>query len=418
MLKKFMQVILAVFLLLFLVKPVLAQNNQVNLYFFWSKTCPHCADEADFLQKIQPAYPHLKIHDFEVGSTQENISLLRNLGETLKVDVNGVPMTFIGDEYFVGYMDDDTTGKEIISLVNKFEKEGDPNVVGRLIYPDEVGLTVTPDPTSELENDELTPTPVETKQTINLPDEINVPLIGLVSIKSLSLPVLTFVIALLDGFNPCAMWVLLFLISMLLGMKDRKKMWILGTVFILASGFVYFLFLSAWLNLFLFLGFVVWVRILVGIIALVMGVYQLRDYWINKDGACKVGGDEKRRKVFDKIKEITHREQLLVAIFGMILLAFAVNLVELVCSAGLPAIYTQILSITELPRWQHYAYLVFYIFVFMVDDLIVFVIAMTTLHAVGIDSKFSRLSRLIGGTLIFLIGLLMLFAPELLMFGG
>lgn len=418
MFKKALQAVLAIFLLIFLAKPVLAQDDQVNLYLFYSKTCPHCEDEIEFLNKIQPEYPNLRIHEFEVGSDRENILLLRNLGEVLKIDVNGVPMTFIGDEYFVGYMDDGTTGREIVSLIDKFGEEGDSNVVGKILYPNEVGLTTTPAPTLGPEDIGPTPALVETKQVINIPDKINVPIIGSVNIKNLSLPVLTFVIALLDGFNPCAMWVLLFLISMLLGMKDRKKMWILGSTFILASGFVYFLFLSAWLNLFLFLGFVTWVRIIVGIVALTMGAYQLRDYWVNKDGSCKVEGDEKRKKVFEKIKEIAQKKKLLVAIFGMILLAFAVNLVELVCSAGLPAIYTQILSITDLPRWQYYAYLVFYILVFMVDDLIVFVIAMTTLRAVGVDSKFARYSRLIGGTLIFIIGLLMLFKPELLMFGG
>ena len=242
------------------------------------------------------------------------------------------------------------------------------------------------------------------------------PIIGEVNLRSLSLPALTFVIALVDGFNPCAMWVLLFLISILLGMADRTKMWILGSVFIFASGFVYFLFLSAWLNMFLFLGFVTWVRIAVAIVALGMGVYQLRDYWINRDGGCKVVANEKRKKIFERIKEITNKKQLFVAMFGMILLAFAVNLVELVCSAGLPAIYTQVLSLTPMPRWQYYLYLVFYIIVFMIDDLFVFVVAMTTLHAVGIESKYARYSRLIGGLIIFAIGILMLFKPEILMF--
>ena len=102
---------------------------------------------------------------------------------------------------------------------------------------------------------------------------------------------------------------------------------------------------------------------------------------------------------------------------GIILLAFAVNLVELVCSAGLPAIYTQVLSLTPMPKWQYYLYLLFYILIFMLDDLIVFVIAMVGLKAVGIESKYARMSRLVGGIVILLIGLLMLIKPELLAFG-
>ncbi len=170
------------------------------------------------------------------------------------------------------------------------------------------------------------------------------------------------------------MWVLIFLISMLLGMKDRKRMWILGTAFIISSAFVYFLFMAAWLNLFLFLGFLIWIRIIVGLFATGVGIYNIREFFINKNAECKVTGNEKRRKTLEKIKGITQRKELLIALFGIILLAFAVNLIEAICSAGLPAIYTQILSLSNLPLWQYYLYILLYLFIFMIDDLIVFFI--------------------------------------------
>ena len=128
-------------------------------------------------------------------------------------------------------------------------------------------------------------------------------------------------------------------------------------------------------------------------------------------------GYEKRQKVFEKIKSITRKKQFLFALGGIILLAFAVNLVELICSAGLPAIYTQILSLAQLPKWQYYLYLIFYILIFMLDDLVIFFTAMVTLQAVGIQSKYSRISHLVGGILMLIIGILLLFKPEFLMFG-
>lgn len=248
-------------------------------------------------------------------------------------------------------------------------------------------------------------------------ESLTVPIIGTIQTANLSLPVLSVVIGLIDGFNPCAMWTLLFLISLLLGMKDKKRMWILGITFIVTSAFVYFLFLTAWLNFFLILGFVFWVRIVIALVAIGVGIYNLRDYHINRDGACKVTGNENRRKTFHKLKRITHEKKFILALGGIILLAFAVNLVELVCSAGLPAIYTQILSISNLSPGQHYFYILIYIFFFMLDDLVVFAIAMITLHAVGVQSKYARLSRLIGGILMLIIGGLLLFKPEILMFG-
>ena len=239
---------------------------------------------------------------------------------------------------------------------------------------------------------------------------------GQVKIRALSLPALTIAIGLMDGFNPCAMWVLMFLISLLLGMKNRRRMWLLGGTFILVSGLVYFLFMAAWLNLLIFLGFLTIVRLVIGGVALVTGGYNLREYWIHRPG-CKVVKSESRRRIFEQLKAITQKPSLFMALGGIILLAFAVNLVELLCSVGLPAVYTQVLTLSALPILQYYLYLVAYVFFFMLDDLLVFLIAMLTLRAVGLSDKYSRFSSLIGGLIILIIGLLIIFKPGWLMFG-
>jgi len=418
----FKKIIIAVFTAFILFTPgmVFAQENKVNLYFFWSKSCPHCAKEKAFIETITSKYPNLVVHDYEV-SLPENTSLLLKISEKFDMEISGVPITIIGNSHFVGYLSDETTGKIITRLVEEAGVKGDPNMVGKIINPDTVESSDT-----ELEikkentasESSLPMTEIEKSEEVNkIPGQIKVPLLGSVDTKNVSLPILTVVVAAMDGFNPCAMWTLLFLISLLLGMKDRRRMFILGSAFIVSSALVYFLFLSAWLNLFLFLGFVVWVRIAIGILAVGAGGYYLRDYIVNKSGGCKVLGDEKRQKVFEKIRGITQRKEFLLALGGIIILAFAVNLVELVCSAGLPAIYTQILSLSQLNRWQYYGYLLLYILVFMLDDLFIFFTAMITLQASGIQSKYSRFSHLVGGILMFIIGLLLLFKPELLMFG-
>jgi len=351
---------------------VLAQDQDADILFFWGQGCPHCEEEKIFLQSLQQKYPDIKINNYEIH-LPENNQLLRQMGKKLNADVSGIPFTIIGDQYVAGFLSDETTGAQIEQA--------------------------------------LTSAPIQTLRTLQLP------LIGTINVKNFSLPLLTFVVALLDGFNPCAMWTLFFLINLLLGLKDRRRMWILGATFIVASSFVYFLFLSAWLNLFLFLGFLPWVKIIVGLVALISGSYYLKEYLVNKNATCKVTGSQKRQKVFTRLRVITQKKQLALALIGIILLAFVVNLVELVCSAGLPAVYTQILTLTPLPSWQYYLYLIFYILIFMLDDLFIFFVAMTTLKAVGLDSKYARYSHLIGGILMVTIGLLMLFKPELLMFG-
>ena len=396
MLKKFAIIFFSFWLAFWLITPVQAVKNKVTIHFFWSSGCPHCGKERIFLQNLVQKYPEVELKDYGAMVSQENVALFTKVSQ--KFGTGGyVPLTVIGEEFFLGYLDDENTGARIEKAVKCALENGCQDAVGSLMAPPKEDF------------------PKEREKVV--PETLKLPLLGRIQIKNLSLPVLTFVIALLDGFNPCAMWTLLFLISLLLGMKNRKRMWILGTVFIGASAFVYFLFLSAWLNLFLFLGFVLWVRVLVGLIALVAGGYNLRDYWINREGGCKAMGDEKRQRIFEKFRAVTQKKEFLLALGGMILLAFLVNLIELVCSVGLPAIYTQILSLTSLPKWQYYLYLIFYILVFMADDLFVFFVAMTTLHAVGIQSKYARYSRLIGGSLMLLIGILMLFKPEWLMFG-
>jgi thiol-disulfide isomerase/thioredoxin len=390
--------LIVLFLLLSLtVKPTSAQEDKVIIYLFWGKGCPHCTREQAFLEKLTLKYPQIEIKNFEVNTQPGNLKLLQKVGQKLKASISGVPFTVIGDNYFSGYLSDETTGQEIEKAIQCALENGCPDVVGDLVPPS------SSSPGS--------------KQTPIIPDTLDLPFLGEIKTQHLSLPLLTIVLGLLDGFNPCAMWVLLFLISLLLSMKDRKRMWLLGISFIIASGLVYFLFMAAWLNFFLFLGLVFWVRLAVGFVALSSGVYNLRGYWVNREGGCPVAGDEKRQKTFTQIRNIVGKQELFLAIGGIALLAFAVNLVELVCSAGLPAIYTQILSLNRLSVWQYYSYLLFYLLFFIIDDLFVFSVATITLQATGIQDKYARYSRLIGGGMMVLIGFFLIFKPEVLMFG-
>jgi hypothetical protein len=200
-------------------------------------------------------------------------------------------------------------------------------------------------------------------------------------------------------------------------MKDQKRMWMLGVTFIVTSAAVYFLFLSAWLNLFLVLGVVVWVRFIIGGVALFAGGYFLRDFYVNRNGGCAVMGDSKRQRFIEKMRMITQKPSLFLSVVGIMLLAVAVNMIELVCSAGLPAVYTKILSMSSLQPWQYYMYLFMYMLIFMADDLVIFITAMVTMKAVGIQSKYSRISHLVGGIVMIVIGILLICKPELLMFG-
>jgi len=393
--------LLAVFLVC-LALPVIsrAEDPQVKLYLFWQDGCPHCAAEKAFLadlKKIKPYDSALELHYYDVAGNNDNIDLLKQLSKKMNFSVSSVPVTIIGNQYFIGF--DSADG------------------IGSLIK-DEIDISLLSsaqpiDPLADL-------TKPATEQASQAPTKslsVKAPFLGQLDLRTMSLPALSAVIGLLDGFNPCAMWSLLFLISLLLGMNDRKKMWLLGSAFIVGSAAVYFVFMVAWLNLIIFLGFVLIIRIIIGLTAIGTGAWSLRKFWQDRNGGCEVTGKEERRQIFEKIKRIVYKERLWLSLLGILALSFAVNLVELLCSAGFPAIFTQILALNHLPTWQYYGYIILYLFFYMLDDMIIFIIAMTTLKSVGISTKYGRWSGLIGGILMVIIGLLLIFKYQWLMFG-
>jgi hypothetical protein len=228
---------------------------------------------------------------------------------------------------------------------------------------------------------------------------------GEVDLSQYSLPVITFLVAFIDGFNPCAMWVLLFLISLLLEVEDKFKKWTLGLVFLITSGISYFFFLAAWLEINELIGLIPWTRGLIALFAWGAGIWSIKSYLDEKDkeSGCKVAGNEDRQKMFAKLKKIVLEQSFILSIIGIILLALSVNLFELLCSAALPATYTNVLASQDVTGLAKYAYLLFYVLVFMIDDIIIFAVAMITMQVTGISTKYNRLSKLIGGIVMMLL---------------
>lgn len=397
-----------------------AAAAEVPVYFFYGDGCPHCAKEEYFLEQLEAEDPSIRLEAFEIYNNLENQQLLMDVGVSLNTSVSGVPFTVVGTKYFVGYRSDTTTGADIEDAIEDCKSGSCEDVVGGLLQngtsadgsvdgaAGDGGGGAAGQPAGEAPANGLQAGPVDT---------ISVPLFGDVDISTFSLPVVTILIAALDGFNPCAMWALLFLITLLLGMENRKRMWLLGLTFLIASAAIYFMFMAAWLQLLLFIGFVLWIRLLIGAVAVIGGVVHLRDWCYSKDGVCKVSTGRRQQKIFEKLKSLVTKQSLLLSMLGIILLGVTVNLVELICSAGLPVVYTQILTLADLSTIQYYGYLLFYILIFLLDDIIIFSIAMVTLQVASSSSKFSRYTKLIGGILMVIIGLLLVFKPEWLMFG-
>ncbi len=366
-----------------------AAAERVDVYLFWAIGCPHCEREIAFLERVESVEPRVRVHYLEVSRDAANRRAFQAVAERLALEEPAVPLTLVGGSSMVGYATDETSGAELTRRIGECMAIGCPDATALQAGGAQPMIPLT----------------------------ISVPLLGEVRTADLSLPVLTLVLGALDGFNPCAMWVLVFLIGLLVGMQDRLRMWALGAAFIAGSAAVYYLFMAAWLNFLLFIGAVVWVRAGVALVALGGGFYYLREYLRDPGAACKVTAPESRRRVFENLRRLALESRFWLALAGIVALAFAVNLVELICSAGIPAVYTQVLALSRLPAWQYHAYLALYIVVFMLDDLIVFVVAMKTLQIAGMTTRYSRFSHLAGGVVLVAIGALLLLRPEWLMFG-
>ena len=384
--------------MLFIPFVVSADEKTLRVYLFHQESCPHCKKEIQYLEELKNEYSNLDVVTYEVSQNVMNYNFMNRVIDKTGIVTNGqVPFTIIGTDYYIGF--EDHVKKSIKDSIDKFLNDKNSiDVIAKVKNGEDVS------------NIKYNVDPKSTKV---------IPILGEIDAKKVSLPLVAIVIGAVDGFNPCAMWVLLFLIGMLFHMKDKKKMWILGITFLLTSAVMYLLIMAAWLKVALSFMTVVWLRIFIAIVALVAGLVNLNSYIKEKkrkDDGCEIVDEKKRKKMFTKIKKITSEKKFILAIFGIIALAISVNLVELACSAGLPLIFTQILALNDLSTFEYVTYMLIYILFFLIDDIVVFVIAMLTLNIKGISSKYGKYSHLIGGIIMILIGILMIFKPEWLMF--
>ena len=369
--------------------------KDVKLYLFHSSTCPHCKEERVYLKKLQKKYDYLKVKEYEV---HDSMSVTEQVRDGFGIKESYVPITIIGSDYIIGFSS--VTKDDIENLIKEYKDSDYCDVVNAIIKGKDV---------KKCKNINKN---ISSKSTIK-----NIPIIGKVDVKKASLPIISIVIGLVDGFNPCAMWVLLFLITMLINMKNRRRMWILGFTFILSSALVYLMFMLAYLHVASAL-IQTWFKYIIAIVALVGGIINLKAYYKDrkKDVGCSVTDAKKRRKIVDKIKKILSEKSFIFALVGIIFLAFSVNLIELACSAGLPVMFTNIIAMNNVSGIETALYFFLYLLFFMIDDIIVFTIAMITFKVTGISNKYSKYSHLMGGIIMVIIGLLMAFKTEWLMF--
>ena len=332
--------------------------------------CPHCADAKIFLDRLQQRYPEVSINYHEVGSDPAARERLFALSSLHSMERPGVPSFLICGAFYAGFSS--AAGSE-----EWIERQ----------------LTSSGDSIGQF--------------------EISTPL-GSYSIEQLGLPLFTLVVGLIDGFNPCAMWVLLFLLSILVNIQKRSRILLVAGTFVLVSGLVYFAFMAAWLNLFLLIGFARWLQVAIALLALSIGLIHIKDFFAFGKGISLSISDSVKPTLYARVRNVLHARNLTAALIGVTLVAVMVNLIELLCTAGLPALYTQLLTLKAMPLSQYYAYLALYNLAYIFDDALMVGIAVFTLSKFKLQQRQGRWLKLVSGLVITLLGLLLLASPETL----
>lgn len=236
--------------------------------------------------------------------------------------------------------------------------------------------------------------------------------LGRVRVEDLGLPLFTVVLGLIDGFNPCAMWVLLFLLSILVNLRDRRRIVLVAGTFVAVSGLAYFAFMAAWLNVFLLVGLSRAVQVALGVIALAIGTVHVKDAVAFGRGPSLGIPAAAKPGIYSRVRKIVNAEALGPALAGAFVLAVLVNVVELLCTAGLPALYTQILGLQALGPLARYGYLALYNAAYVADDTLMVALVTVTLSRRKLDETGGRWLKLVSGLVVLVLGILLLVAPE------
>lgn len=383
-------------------------NNLVNVYVFEREDCNFCKLEKDFLNKLLTERKDFNIIYLDINDIK-NKQNFNKLTEQQKI-TKATPITLVGNSIIQGFSSADITGKRIISIIDKYSGKESITLDKYL----KAGGDFFSQENSTCEGEDNTSCSVP----IGPETEVKIPFFGIINYKDFSLFSISVILGFIDGFNPCAMWVLLAFLLVLWQIGNKKKMLQVAGLFILAEGVMYWLILNFWFSAWDFVGLDQIVTPVVGIVSIGGGIYFLSRYFKNrKQLVCDITSVEYKTKTEEKIKDVIKRPMTIVTALAVVGLAFSINMIEFACSIGIPQAFTKIVQINNLSLISQQFYIFIYTLFYMVDDFVVFGLALygfDKFYTVG--QKYSNLSSLIGGVLMLILGGLMIFAPSLLVF--
>lgn len=388
--KKILYII--IFCIMLIPNVIYAKEKELNMYLFYGNGCPHCIKLEKYLDNYLKDKPNIKLYEYEVWYNEENRNLLKEIYKINKSD-SGVPYLVVGQNVIIGFAENHTE-EQIINTINYYLN---------IDYEDKVGIYLG----VVEEKDKL---PEKKLEDIDLPTSLTK------IIKNSPLIITSIIKGLVDGFNPCTIWIIILLVSMILGVKDKKRKWILGLSFLLSTATIYFAFLTSMLDLSVFLNNTAYIRLAISTSIVMFGFYLIvkviKSKYVNESEFDK----KSEKKIINTITTILKEKSFILVIVGVILLSFAVNIIQLLsCSLELQAMFSQILIINDISMKYRILYSLVYVISFILDDFIVIFILIKTLEIKTISNKFDKYLLPISGIIMMIIGFLMIYKPGWLM---
>lgn len=376
--------------------PVINASAQpADIEVFVRDGCPHCDHAKKFLTLLQLEQPHLRIVIRDVLKEPAALERLKRIRESQGMVSVSVPAFSVNGQLIVGFSDEASTGQ----LIRESLTRANP------------------------QNNKAAFASCEAEQTLSCAAEEHIPAIRPetfevdffghdLSLDRVGLPLFTLALGLLDGFNPCSMWVLILMISLLAPLHNRSRMLAIAGTFVVVEGIAYFLFIAAWLNLFLFIGYSRASEIIIAVLALLAGAINLKDFWRFGWGVSLSIPSAAKPGIYSRMRRILHADNIGAALLGTVVLAILVQIVEFMCTSGFPALFTRILTLRQLDSMSYYGYLLLYDLAYMLDDAIVLAIGVITLSQRRLQENEGRWLKLVSGLVMVGLGVYLLLATH------
>ena len=378
----------------FLVTATAEEAPPATLYFFVQDGCPACARMKPVIDEIALEYPRLEVRTLEVGEFLEYRTMLLDAARAFNLERLSVPATFLGSRAWIGY--GETSIRQIREEVGRCVEEGCPDTF------DLVAAALAEDPSGP------DPTPTQAGGA-------DTPRLFGVSADELPIVVSTTMIAFLDGFNPCSLWVLTFLLAMVMHTGSRRRVLLVGSVFLLVTASIYGLFIVGVVQAMALLAHLPWIRIVVVVLALAMGAINIKDYFAFKRGVSLTISDDRKSAIARRFSSLSRSSQspgmLVLTTAG---LAAGIAIIELPCTAGFPVVWSNLVTAAAVPVAFFALLVVLYIAIYLLIELVLVAAAALTFRRLVITERGGRALKLLGGTIMVALAFVLLFAPKLM----